>query len=67
MDGSSLFVAVMPITTLIALFTGIALPFIAASRPGRSHLRRLAGTVPATERPPVTGRDHAAVGLFDIT
>ena len=43
MDGSSLFVAVMPVTTLIALFTGIALPFIAASRPGRSHLRRLAG------------------------
>ena len=43
MDGSSLIVAVMPVTTLIALFTGIALPFIAASRPGRSHPRRLAG------------------------
>ena len=37
MDGSSLIVAVMPIVTLIALFTGIALPFIAGSRPGRSH------------------------------
>ena len=37
MDRSSLIVAVMPITTLIALFTGIALPFIAASRSGRSH------------------------------
>jgi hypothetical protein len=43
MDGSSLIV-VMPVTTLIALFTGIAPPFIAASRPGRSHVRRpLAG------------------------
>ena len=42
MDGSSLIVVVMPITTLIALFTGIALPFIAGSRPGRSHARRLA-------------------------
>jgi len=30
MDRSSLIVAVMPITTLIALFTGIALPFGAA-------------------------------------
>ena len=39
MDTSSLIVAVMPIVTLIALFTGIALPFIAASRPGRSHPR----------------------------
>ena len=37
MDRSSLIVAVMPITTLIALFTGIALPFIAGSRSGRSH------------------------------
>ena len=37
MDGSSVFVAVMPITTVMALFTGIALPFTAASRPGRSH------------------------------
>ena len=43
MDGSSLIVAVMPIVTLIALFTGIAMPFIAASRSGRSHPRRLAG------------------------
>ena len=43
MDTSSLIVAVMPIVTLIGLFTGIALPFIAASRPGRSRPRRLAG------------------------
>ena len=37
MDRSSLIVVVMPITTLIALFTGMALPFVAASRSGRSH------------------------------
>jgi hypothetical protein len=43
MDGSSLFVAVMPVTTLIALFTGIALPFIAASRPGRKARPRQPG------------------------
>ena len=40
MDGSSVFVAVMPITTVMALFTGIALPFTAASRPGRSRRGR---------------------------
>jgi hypothetical protein len=37
MDGSSLIVIDMPILILIALFTGIALPFIVASRSGRSH------------------------------
>ena len=37
MDTSSLIVAVMPIATLISLVTGVALPFIAASRSGRSH------------------------------
>ena len=37
MDGSSLIVVVMPIMILIALFTGIALPFIAGCRSGRSH------------------------------
>ena len=42
MDGSSVFVAVMPITTLIALFTGIALPFTAASRPGHAAAGRRA-------------------------
>ncbi len=36
MDRSSLIV-VMPVTTLIALFTGIVLPFTAASQSGRSH------------------------------
>ena len=44
MDRSSLIVAVMPITTLIALFTGITPPFIAGSRSGRSH----AGEPPAS-------------------
>jgi hypothetical protein len=57
MDGSSLFVAVMPVTTLIALFTGTALPFIAASRSRRSHPRRpLAGADP----PRQAGADDAA-------
>jgi hypothetical protein len=43
MDGSSLIV-VMPITILVTVFTGIALPFIAASRSSRGHARRpLAG------------------------
>ena len=37
MGRSSLIVAVMPITTLIALFAGITLPFVAASRSGRGH------------------------------
>ena len=48
MDGSSLIAAVMSAATVITLLTGIALPFIAARRPGRSHLRRpLAGAAPA--------------------
>jgi hypothetical protein len=37
MDRSSLIVAVMPLTTLITLITGVALPFIAGSRSRRSH------------------------------
>jgi hypothetical protein len=40
MDRSSLIVVLMPITTLIVLFTGITLPFIAGSRSGRSHAGR---------------------------
>jgi len=40
MDTPSLIVIVMPITTLIALFTAIGLPFIAASRSGRRHAGR---------------------------
>jgi hypothetical protein len=51
MDRPSLIAAVTPIMTLIALFTGITLPFIAASRSGRSH---------AGGRPPEPGADDAA-------
>jgi hypothetical protein len=50
MDGSSLIV-VMPITTLITLFTGVALPFIAASRRARS---------------PETGAKDASVGYLYV-
>ena len=39
MDRPSLIFIVMPVVILIALLTGIAMPFIAASRPGRSHAR----------------------------
>ena len=69
MDTSSLIVAVMPVTTLIALFTGIALPFIAASRSGRSHAggpparadaRNRTGAAGPKTRPPEPGADDAA-------
>jgi len=40
MDRSSLIVIVIPIVIPIALLTGMALPFVAASRSGRSHARR---------------------------
>ena len=39
MDGSSLIFIIVPIAIPVALFTGIALLFIAASRSGRSHPR----------------------------
>ena len=39
MDESSLIFIIVPIVIPIALFTGIALPFIAASRSGRGHAR----------------------------
>ena len=39
MDASSLIVIVTPTMTLITLLTGIALPFIAGSRSGRSRAR----------------------------
>ena len=67
MDGSSLFVVAMPITTLISLFTGIARPFIAASRPGRSRVRRPGaradelkriGAAGRKARPPKPGSHH---------
>jgi hypothetical protein len=73
MDRPGLIVAVMPITTLIALVTGIALPFIAASRSGRGHapgrpahadeLKR-AGAAGRKARPQKPGADDAAGYLY---
>jgi hypothetical protein len=69
MDRSSLIVILTPIVALIALFTGIALPFIAASRSGRRHAGgRLASadalkrtrTAGPTARPPQPGVNDAA-------
>jgi len=69
MDRSSLIVIVMPITALIALFTGITPPFIAGSRSGRSHARgplasedarKRIGAAARTVRPPNPGTDDAA-------
>ena len=56
MDRSSLIVVVMPIVTLIALFTGMALPFVAASRSGRSHARRRLASADARKRTGAAGR-----------
>ena len=69
MDGPSLIVVDMPIVILIALFTGIALPFIAGRQSRRSHaLGRLTRTgglkwiraARRNARPPNLGADHAA-------
>ena len=69
MDTPSLIAVLMPVTTLIALCTGIALPFIAGSRSGRSHAgeppasadaRKRAGAAGRTARPPEPGADDAA-------
>ena len=69
MDGSSWIVIVTPIVTLIALFTGIALPFIAVSRCGRSraggplaraYARKRIGAARREARPPRPGADNAA-------
>ena len=66
MDRSSLIVAIMPVMIMIALFTGIALPFIA----GRSHARgptsrsaarKRTGAPGQKARPPEPGADDAAV------
>jgi predicted lipid-binding transport protein (Tim44 family) len=56
MDTSSLIVAVMPIMTLIALFTGTALPFIAGSRSGRSHAGGPLARADALKRISAAGR-----------
>jgi hypothetical protein len=69
MDTSSLIVIVTPITTLIALFTAIGQPFIAASWSGRRHAggplasaaaRKRAGAAGPTARPQGPGADDAA-------
>ena len=69
MDRSGLIVAAMPVTTLIALFTGITLPFGAASRSGRGHVggplaradeRKRIGAAGRKTRPPEPGADDAA-------
>ena len=69
MDRSSLIVILMPITTLIALFTGVTLPFIAGRRPGRSHAgeslarsdaRNRIGAAGRKTRPRQPGADDAA-------
>ena len=56
MDGSSSMVVVMPIMILIALFTGIALPFIAGSRSGRSHAGGRLARADALKRIRAAGR-----------
>jgi hypothetical protein len=65
----SLIAAVMPIIIPIALITGVALPFMAATRSGRHHAgRRLAsadarkrtGAAEREARPPEPGADGAA-------
>jgi hypothetical protein len=56
MDRSSLIVVVIPIVIPIALFTATTLPFIAASRSGRSHARRRLGSADARERTGAAGQ-----------
>jgi hypothetical protein len=56
MDRSSLIVVVIPIVIPIALFTGMALPFVAASRSRRSHARRGLASADARERTGAAGR-----------
>ena len=56
MNTSDLIVVVIPIVIPIALFTGMALPFVAASRSGRSHARRRLASADARERTGAAGR-----------
>ena len=69
MDGSSLIAVAMPITTLVALFTRVVLPFIAGSRSGRSqaggpqeraHALKRIGAARRKARPPKPGANNAA-------
>ena len=56
MDRSSLIVTVTPIATLISLFTGVALPFVAASRSRRGHARRPLACTDELKRVGAAGR-----------
>jgi hypothetical protein len=56
MDTSSLVAAVTPIIIPIALFTGVALPFIAGSRSGRSHAGGPLASADARKRTSAAGR-----------
>ena len=71
MDESSLIFIIGPIAIPVALFTGIALLFIAASRSGRSHAReqptdahdvKRINAAKRKARPPEPGADSAAHG-----
>ncbi len=55
-DESSLIFIIVPIAIPIALFTSIALPFIVASRSGRSHARGRLACAGGPERTSTTGR-----------
>ena len=61
MDTSSLIVVIAPSMTLIALFTGIAVPFIADSRSGRRHAGRPLAGAAATKQ---TGARDAAPARY---
>lgn len=56
MDRSSLIVVVILIVIPIVLFTGMARPFVAASRSGRSHARRRLASADARKRTGAAGR-----------
>ena len=67
MDGSSLIFIIVPIVIPIALFTGIALPFIASAvraqprgrQPGRAHELKRINAAKRKARPPKPGAHNA--------
>ena len=61
MDRSSLTVVVMPITTLISLFTGVTLPFIALTRADQPTRPGAAGRKARPQKP---GADDAAPARY---
>ena len=75
MDESSLIFIIGPIAIPVALFTGIALLFIAASRSGRSHAReqptdahdvKRINAAKRKARPPEPGAGSAALGYLYV-